>query len=260
MSAEALARRHEASQGLVLESGALEWIFEELGERLRPEDDFTMQILALMTLAREQLERGAIEIWPRRLSGVPIPRAATVERTFDAVCPPGKAILLGLFERDELWTSLCLRRGKDGFDWLLGPAAIRSDLGLLSGDFRRDQRHLARAVASHVGPLSLGCYADVHTFRRLLVDPTPGAWAMAVAVREVVLYPAPAGMMLPIGLDVGRAAWRALRDVAARIDPTGILDPAFTMVRDAAFGGRPFEASLGFEPLDLLRRLLSRER
>jgi hypothetical protein len=260
MSAEALARRHEASYAVVLESGALEWILEELGARLRPEDDFTTQLLALLTLAREQTERGAIDVWPRRLAGVPIPRAATVERTFDAVCPPGKAMLLGLFERDELWTSICIRRGKDGFDWILGPDALRSELGLLSGDYRRDHRHLARAVSDRVGPLALGCYADAATFRRLEVDPTPGAWAMAVAVRDVVLYPAPPGMAVPIGLDVGRAAWRALREVASRIDPTGMLDPALTKVRDVAFGGRPFEETLGFEPLEVLRRLLARER
>lgn len=260
LSAEALARRHESSYAIVLESGALEWIVEELGARLRAEDDFTTQLLALLTLGREQVERGAIDVWPRRLAGVPIPRAATVERTFDAVCPPGKAMLLGLFDRDELWTSICIRRGREGFDWILGPDAIRGELGLLSGDYRRDHRHLARAVSDRVGPLALGCYTDVGTFRRLEVDPTPGAWAMAVAVRDIVLYPAPPGMAVPIGLDVGRAAWRALRDVASRIDPTGMLDPALTLVRDAAFGGRPFEESLGFDPLEVLRRLLSRER
>ncbi len=260
MSAEALARRHEASHAIVLESGALEWIFEELGGRLGPGDDLTTQLLALLTLGREQVERGAIELWPRRLAGVPIPRAATVDRMLDSVCPPGKAMLLGLFDRDELWTSLCIRRQKDGFDWIMGPEAIRSELGLLSGDFRRDHRHLARAASNRVGPLALGCYADVHTFRRLEVDPTPGAWALAVAVRDIVLYPAPPGMAVPIGLDVGRAAWRAFRSVAARIDPTGMLDPVLSRVREAVSAGRPFEESLGFDPLEVLRRLLSRDR
>jgi hypothetical protein len=260
LSAEALAQRHEASFSIVLESGALEWIFEELGARLRREDDTTTQILTLLTLVREQVERGAIDVWPRRLAGVPIPKPATVERTFDSVCPPGKAMLLGLFDRDELWTCLCVRRSAQGFDWILGPEAIRSELGLLSGDFRRDYRHLARAVSSRVGPLALGCYSDVTTFRRLEVDPTPGAWAMAIAVRDVVLYPAPPGMAVPIGLDVGRAAWRALRAVATRIDPVGILDPALSLVREAALAGRPLESSLGFDPLEVLRRLLARDR
>jgi hypothetical protein len=255
-----LARRHEASSAIVIESGALEWVMEELGARLRRGDDYTTQVIVLLTLVREQIERGRIEVWPRRLSGVPIPRPATVHRTFDTVCPPGKSILLGLFDRDELWTSITLRRGSRGFDWVLGPDAVRDELGLLSGDFHRDHRHLARAVSDRVGPLSLGCYSDQVTFRRLEVDPTPGAWAMAVAVRDVVLYPVPPAMALPLGLDAGRAALRALRAVAARIDRTGMLDPALAMVRDVAFAGREFEDVLGFEPLEILRRLLSRER
>lgn len=260
LPAEELARRHEASFALVLESGALERIFEDLGARLRREDDTTTQVLTLLTLFREQIERGAIDVWPRRLAGVPIPRPATVERTFDSVCPPGKAMLLGLFDRDELWTSLCVRRSAQGFDWILGPDELRGELGLLSGDFRRDYRHLARAVARRVGPLALGCYSDVTTFRRLEVDPTPGAWALAVAVRDVVLYPAPPGVAVPIGLDVGRAAWRALRTVATRIDPIGVIEPALSIVREATLAGRPLEQALGFDPLEILRRLLSRER
>ncbi|MBM4375303.1 MAG: hypothetical protein FJ095_09475 [Deltaproteobacteria bacterium] len=260
MSAEALARRHEASYAIVLESGALGRVFEELGARLRREDDTTSQLLTLLTLLREEVERGGVDVWPRRLAGVPIPRAVTVERTFDSVCPVGRSMLLGLFDRDELWTSLCVRRGADGFDWILGPEELRGELGLLSGDFRRDYRHLARAAQARVGPLALGFYADVATFRRLEVDPTPGAWAMAVAVRDVVLYPAPPGMAVPLGLDAGRAAWHALRAATARFDPTGLLEPALAAVRDAALGGRPLEASLGFEPLELLRRLLVRDR
>lgn len=260
LSAEALARRHDASYAVVLESGALEWILEELGARLRREDDLTAQVLTLLTLVREQIERGAIDAWPRRLTGIPIPRAATVERSLDTVCPPGKAMLLGLFDGDELWTSLCLRRSARGFDWVLGPEFVRSELGLLSGDFRRDHRHLVGAVTRRVGPLALACTTDVATFRRLEVDPTPGAWAKAVAVRDVVLYPAPAGMALPLGLDAGRAALRALQTVVARIDPAGVLEPALALVREVAASARPLEDSLGFDPLEVLRRLLSRER
>jgi hypothetical protein len=260
LSAEALARRHDASVGIVIESGALEWIMEELAARARRDDDYTTQILQLLTLGREQIERGHIDTWPRRLRGVPIPRAATIERTLDAVCPPGKGMLIGLFEGDELWTSVTLRRGSRGIDWILGPDAVREDLGLLSGDFRRDHRHLARAVSDRIGALALGCYSDQTTFRQLEVDPTPGAWALAVAVRDVVLYPVPPAMAVPLGLDASRAALAALRTVASRFDPTGVLDPALSFVREVAFGGKQFEEVLGFEPLEILRKLLSRDR
>jgi hypothetical protein len=259
VSAEELARRHHASWAVVIEDGALSDAMETLGARLTRDNDFTTQWLVLFDALREQLERGRIEVWPRRLGGLPVPTKPMVDRTLDMVCPPGKTMLVGLFDHDELWTCVALKRGKEGFDLVLGPDEIRPRLGLLSGDFRRDHRHLARIVAEEAGPLSLGCFAEHRTFRELEVDPRPGAWALAVAVRDVVLSPVPVGMALPLGVDAGRAALSALRHVAARIDPGGVLSPVFQTVRQVALGERRMEDVLGFNPLELLRRLLSRE-
>jgi hypothetical protein len=255
-----LARRHHASYAITLEHGALQTVMDELGAKLRREDDLSRQWLLLFGLLREQLKRGAIATWPARLSGVPLPTANVVERSLDMVCPPGKTLLLGLFDKGELWTSIALRRAPNGIDLMLGPQALRGELGLLSGDFRRDHRHLARVVSDVAGPLSFGCFADHQTFKKLEVDPTPGAWALAVAVRDVVLSPVPAAMALPLGLDAGRAAFSALRQAAARLDPAGVLAPALDAIRDVASGDRKVEEVLGFHPLELLRRLLSRER
>jgi hypothetical protein len=259
VDAEELARRHHASWALVLEDGALADAMETLGARLKREDDFTTQWLVLFDALREQIERGRVDLWPRRLRGLPVPTKAMVDRSLDMVCPPGKTMLVGLFDRDELWSSVALRRGTEGFELILGPDEIRPRLGLLSGDFRRDHRHLARVVADVAGPLSLGCFAEHRTFQELEVDPRPGAWALAVAVRDVVLAPVPVGIALPLGLDAGRAALSALREVAARIDPGGVLSPALHTIRQIALGERRVEDVLGFSPLEMLRRLLSRE-
>src|SRR5262249_32518042 len=83
--------------------------------------------------------------------------------------------VLGLFEQGELWTSIALRRGPAGFNLVLGPDEVRSDMGLLAGDWRRDYRHLSRAIEDRGGPLALGCYAEVATLRKLEVHPTPRA-------------------------------------------------------------------------------------
>ncbi|MSP24395.1 MAG: hypothetical protein EXR75_04380, partial [Myxococcales bacterium] len=200
LSAAELGRRHEASWALKLESGALESIFEQLGARLRQDDDFLAQTLILLALVRDEITRGTIESWPRRLQGIPLPTAAMVEHSLDVVCPAGRTMLLGLFDGDEVWTSVALRRGPRGIDLVLGPDALRGELGLLSGDFRRDHRHLARAVTDRASPLSFGCYAEWQTFRALEVDPSPGAWALAVAVRDLVLHPVPAALAIPLGL------------------------------------------------------------
>lgn len=263
LSAEAIARRHDASWALSIESGALEAVMERLGARLRPHHDCNEQWLLLLSGLQEQLRTGGLDLWPQRLSGMPMPTAAMIDGSIDTVCPKGKTMLVGLFDGDALWTSIALRRGNAGFDLILGPDAIRDHLGLLSGDFRRDHRHLARAVTDLTGPLALGCFAEHQTFRALEVDPSPGAWATAVAVRDVVLSPVPPGMAVPLGLDAGRAAFSALRQVAQRMAPPGvpaadIFGPALDSVMEMALGGRPVEDVLGFHPLEVLRKLLVR--
>ncbi len=272
LSAQDLAARHHASWALSLELGALDAVMEDVGRRLERTDDMSAQWLILFDAFRHQMELGRITLWPDRLQGLPMPTSAMVDRSLDMVCPPGKTMLVGLFEGAELWTSIALRRGPVGIDLVLGPADLREELGLLSGDFRRDHRHLAREVGDIAGPLSLGCFTDRQTFRQLEVDPNPGAWAMAVAVRDVVLAPVPPAMAVPLGLDAGRAAFSALRHVASRIDTGGMLPSALGLLRaspigqtlEATLGGedarRMFDDLLGFNPLELLRKLLARER
>ncbi len=262
ISSAELARRHDASWAIKLDAEALVRVMETLGLRLRRQDDHTTQWLIFLEALQEESERGGIELWPARLAGVPVPTKTMVDTTLDQVCPPGQTMLLGLFDRESLWTAIALRRGYEGFDHILGPDEMRGRLGLLSGDFRRDHRHLARAVSDQLGPLSLGCFAEYETFRKLEVDPTPGAWAMAVAVRDVVLAPVPPAMAVPLGLDAGRAAFSAMREVALRfgVDTSVFLTPAIAAIRDVTLGDRELEDVLGFNPLGLLRQLLSRER
>jgi hypothetical protein len=213
----------------------------------------------LLELAQGELMSRRIELWPRRLRGVPIPSSAVVDGSIDTICPVGRTILVGLFEGGELWTCVALRRAARGFDLILGPDELRLDMGLLAGDWRRDYRHLARVVEDRAGPLALGCYAEVETIRRLEVDATPGAWARAVAVRDVILSPLAPPLAIPIGLDAGRAAFAALRSVAERWDPLGVAAPALERVKER-LGREDVADVLGFHPLELLRKMLSRER
>lgn len=259
LSAAELASRHDTSSALCIQSGALEHIMETLGALIQRHDDFTTQTLSLLTLLRQQIELGRIDLWPKPLADVPTPTHGMVEGSIDLVCPKGKTMLLGLFHGGTLWTSIALKRGSKGIELVLGPHDLRAEVGLLSGDMRRDHRHLARAVADRCGPLSLACFSEYTTFRSLEVDPTPGAWALAVAVRDVVLHPVPAAMAIPLGIDAGRAAFSALRSVTSRIDPAGIFNPAWTAIVDVASGARKAEDAFGFNPLEILRRLLSRD-
>jgi hypothetical protein len=258
-----LAHAHHASWSAVLAVGTLEAIMDRFAERARRGDDITAQTILLLQIAREEALAGRIEIWPGRLRGAPIPSPPMVRGTIDSVCPVGRAMVLGLFEDGELWTSIALSRGPGGVELVLGPDEVRSDMGLLSGDWRRDYRHLARAIEERSSPLALGCYAEVATLRRLEVDPTGGAWARAAAMREIILAPLPAPLAIPLGIDAGFAAWTALRNVAERVDPLGVVAPALAALRGAASGGgegkHASDAHPRFHPLELLRKMLSRD-
>jgi hypothetical protein len=258
--AEELARHHHASWALALEAGTLEEIMESFGARSRRGDDITAQAIHLALCVREETIAGHIDLWPARLRGVPIPSPGMVKSSLDSVCAVGKTLLVGLFEDGELWTSIALHRGPHGFDLVLGPDEVRGDMGLLAGDWRRDYRHLLRAVEHRAGPPALGCFAEVSTIRKLEVDPNPGAWARAVAVRDVILSPVPAALAIPLGVDAGWAALSALKTIAERLDPIGIVAPSLQALRDLTTGERDVKSVLGFHPLELLRRVLSREQ
>lgn len=259
ISAHALAARHHASWAATLTAGVLDDIADRFAARVRRGDDLTAQTVALLQVAREEAAGGRIDLWPGRLRGMPIPPAGVVNGTLDSVCRPGRSMVVGVFQDDELWTCFAMRRGAAGFDLLLGPDEVRADMGLLAGDWRRDHRHLARAIEDRAGPLSLGCFTEVATLRALLVDPEAGAWARAVALRDVILSPIPPAIGIPLGIDAGRAALSALRDLTERVDPLGIVVPT---VRAALGRTSPHDEGglFGFHPLELLRKLLSRER
>ncbi len=258
---EALCETHHASWALAARAGALEDMMERFGARLRRSDDLTSQALLVVTIVREMLQEGQIERWPRRLQGVPPPSEAMVRRAIDSICPDGHAMVLGLFRGGDLWTAAVARRRGPGFDILAGPEDARIRMGLLSGDWRRDYRHLARAVEEQYAPLAMGCFAEVERFRELQVDARPGAWGRASLVRDVILSPMPVGIRLALGADGARFAFESFRTIVGRSDAFHRLEPYMARARrriGEAAGHRDVTGTLGFDPLAALRALLRR--
>ncbi len=260
---EQLARSHGVAFAIVLERSVLSRLMEGFAARTRPNDDLTVQSLTLISLAHAELSQGNIAAWPLRLRGVPVPKIGMVRASFDAVCPVGKSMVLGLFEHGELWTSIAFKRSDDGLSHIIGPEEVRDEIGLLSGDWRRDHRHLARTIEGRIGPLAFGCFAEHATFRALEVDPNPGAWARASFVRDIILSPMPAPMAIPLGIDAGLAAFVAVRNIVERLDSGGVVSDKIERLWGRA-SERPelarIEELLGFHPLELLRRLLTRDQ
>jgi hypothetical protein len=256
-----LAERHHASWALAAKTGALEEIMERFGARLRRHDDLTTQALLVVDISNEMLQEGAIERWPERLKGVPPPTEAMVRAALDSLCPDGHAMVLGVFRHGDLWTAGVARRRGEAFDILAGPTDIRMRMGLLSGDWRRDYRHVERAVEEQYAPVAMGCFAEVDRFRDLQVDPQPGAWGRAAVVRDVILSPMPIGVRLALGADGARFAFETFRNIAGRSETLRKLDPLFAVAREklgAVAGNRDVSTTLGFDPLSVLRALLRR--
>jgi hypothetical protein len=255
-----LADTHHASWALAMRLGALDEIMERLGARVRRGDDLTAQALLLVGIVRDLIAEGAIATWPQRLRGIPVPTPQVARRTLDALCADGRAIALGLFDAEGLYTCFVARRRGPAFDVLAGPDELRPALGLLSGDWRRDYRHLARAVEDRYAPLGFGCFAELNTFRALQTDGRPGAWSRAVAVRDVVIAPMPVAVGVGIGFDGARYALQGLKVLTGRIPPFAAVGPLLDSARTrvARRTGKDVGALLGFDPLALLRALLQR--
>lgn len=272
-SAEELGRTNEVSWAVLAEQGSLEAVIERFGSELREHQAFNDQLLRLATIFREvSLSAGRagpkIQTWPAKLTALPVPKPVMVERTLDFLCLPEHAIGLGIFHEGELWTSIVLRRKNEGFDAIFGPDEIREHTGLLSGEWRRDVQYYVNAMELRCAPLSLGCFADLDTFRSLLVDPSPGAWGKAVALREVVLSPTPKGVSLALGIDGARFALSHARKVVERYDTSGRFRAVGKLGLSSAWGlvegwastrEGEIEHRLGFDPFEVLRLFLRRE-
>lgn len=257
-----LAAEHHTSWAFAAHQDALAEVMERFGSRARRGDDLVDQGLSVAQIFREMIAEGSIEGWPRRLRGIPVPTSAVLRRALDATCEDGRCIALGAFEDGELWTAFVARRRGPGFDVIAGPYDLAPAMGLLSGDWRRDQRYLAEAIEDSYGELALGCFAPVDVLRDLIVDPRPGAWTRAVAVRDVVLSPVPPSIGLAVGFDGARYAFEGMRALTARVGVLDALAPAMELARKGlgrAAGDRDIATVLGFDPLETLRALLSRD-
>jgi hypothetical protein len=253
----ALAGRYESSWAVELSAGALEDLVERFSERLRPRQDYLEQALELGRSLRELEAEGLIAMWPKRFADIPLPGSRIIGTALDMLCGEGRAVALGVFRHGDLYTGLVARRRGLGFDRIVGPDELRTDMGLLSGDFRRDYRHFVSAAERRVSLLSLGVFGELQTFQMLARDVTPGSFALAVAARDLIISPTSPALAVPLGIDVGRAAFAGLRGLADRFGAGAALSPLFG--RAEAFVSRDLSALLGFDPWAALVGLFERD-
>jgi hypothetical protein len=255
---ESLARRHGATWALRSAFSASEELSDRVAERIEPSMEYLDQLRVMVEVVRELEAEGLIELWPKRAADWKLPSSRVVTRALDQFCGDGFSVLLGVFDRGELFTACAARRMGSGFDHIVGPDELRPKMGLTSGDWLRDYRYLCAATEQYVGPLALGCFAELSTLQRLSTGSPPGSWSKAVLARDVLLSPVSRGVALPLGIDAGRAAFSLAKDFATRFgvqelfDASGPLAPAVN--RAQAVIARDLRQWLGFDPWQTLAR------
>jgi len=256
-SLEACARALHTRFALAAEVGALEELYERVGGRLDPKDGVVETLLVALDAVRELMGEGELHVLPSLGRTVPLPPPEVVRRAWDAVLPEGHAFALALYEGVELETGFVARRRGGTIDLVLGPESLRRLTGPLGGDFRRDHRVIRAALEREVAPLACGVFAPTALVRSLLREEGSGAWARAIATRDVVVDPMPPWIAVAASAGAVRAvASRSLKLVAG-LEVLGLLGPFAEQARDV-LGGLDLKGLLGFDPLDVVGAIVRR--
>jgi hypothetical protein len=244
----------------VVKLGAIEELTERAVPRVLGSDDYAAQWLGLLSAARELEREGALYFWPER-GRLPLPSPPVLARTLDTVLPDERSLLAVLWEDSVPWTALLLRRRAGEIDLVAGPEFVLDVVGPLGGDYRRDHRAVSRAVSDAVAPVHIGIYAQRSRFELLLRNPEPGAWAKAVALREIIIDPSPAYVHVALTADAMRATARKTSQYLGGLDFLGFAQPYARYAREQIMHVASVTGLLGWNPLQVLAsRLRSSER
>lgn len=254
---KALARAQSARWVVAVEGDALDELVHRVQERVRMEDSSLQQGLVWAHVVRELLEERRIVVHPRPLAGVPIPQASTLLRALDLALPDDRTAVAYLFDGPDVWSSIVIRKSKGVIDLVAGHRA----LGLHHAEIRSflDYPRILDAVRRKFGEPHAGFFAERRTVERLFADPRPGTWARAYALREVIVEPMTpwAGVML--GSGVVREAFDRSRKLLSRLDPLGLAQPLARAARERLSASVDFKQILGFDPFEVLDRLIRLE-
>ena len=99
---------------------------------------------------------------------------------------------------------------------------------------------------------------EIGSIRKLLRTAEPGAWARAVALREVIVSPTPPYVAVALGADATRAVAKRTAARLGGIDGLAQLAPLATYVRGRISEIASVTQTLGFDPLKVLATLLAR--
>lgn len=245
----ALCEAFLAARAFVVREGAVETLVERAAMHVSMRDTYSGQWIGLLNAIRGMALDGKLRTWPGSFASWRIPSAYSVARGLDALLPDNTSLTLVLWRQQEVWTSLTLSKRAGCIHHIVGPETLAQWSGPLGGDYRRDYRPIARGISRNLAPLHIGVFADEAMFRRLLENPTPGAWASAIAVRDVIVYPSPGYVSVAVGADAMRAVAQRSAIALAGVDFAGLLGPLSEVTRRVLGTAPDLSARLGLESL-----------
>lgn len=220
----AVAARHDAARVVAIDEDTADALVDDMRARISLDAGYATQGLQLLGIVREWERAGRLRTWPR-LGRMSPWTEATLGRALDLALPIGTSALACVWEGDRIWTAAALRHAEHGIDRLVGPERILDWAGPLSGDPQRDHRLLTRSVGAALAPVHVGLFASRALLTDLVRRAEPGAWARAVATRDVVIQPMPSFAVALVTADTlrGAAAWAGRRadelDLPSRLGP-----------------------------------------
>jgi hypothetical protein len=252
-----LCARLNVLGAVLIEDGALTELVENAADAMRFDEDYVQHWLSMVKATRALEDDGRILWWPRR-THLPIPTPAMLTRAVDLILPPRRSLVLALWEGESLWTGCAIERSDKDLCRMVGPDFLIEWAGPLAGDFRRDHRALSRAVSTAMAPVHLGLFAQREAFQSLLRSAAPGAWAQAVALREIIVSPAAPYVHVALGADALRAAGKRTAAAFGGVDLTSYFAPIAALARQRIGRVSSLTNILGFNPLSALASRLRR--
>jgi hypothetical protein len=253
-----LAARFGARRVIAIQQGAIEEVAARVAVRLERGDDYLAQWLVVARTVREMIDTGSIAVWPRPFAHLPIPTSGMVQRALDIVLPDDHAMTMVLWSGTQPWTGVVLRRRRGEIDLVAGPDLIARWSGPLGGDWRRDHRFVNEGISRVVAPVHLGLYGEVASLRRLLRNFEPGAWARAVALRDIIVSPTPPYVAVAVAADAARAVAQRASEWLGGTEALEKLASVARLVRSRVTEIASVTQTLGFDPLQALATMLAR--
>jgi hypothetical protein len=236
---------------LAIELGTARTVLREIEERVRLTEDGVAQALHVARVIHDHMGQG-IYLTPRVLAGVPVPSFEAIQRTFDLLYPDDRSVVVYVFERNEIHTSLIAVKRRGDITELTSHVAAAGDVH----DWHRDYSRLLQAAERRCAKPHIGVFIELGAWQRIATGAS--SVSRELATKSLVLDPAPPWLLGMVAADAGAQVAKVGFGLLSRFVPDNVMKMAKDVATTAAEKG-PF-ALLGFNPFALAGQLLRLRR